>query len=95
MVTLALSVTREFLSDLYHDALWVEQNVQPDVPFDYLIRRSGTNIAATAKVGVAIGTGSDSQFWRIRVFDKRGNGDWHAEFTSVHLIDVAALPDVH
>ncbi len=104
IVKLVTPITKEYLSDLFDDARWIDNNVDctnGPFSFDFLIRHSGTNIAGTAKVGESIGTGADSRFYRIRVFDRgleagrHNTGDWHAEFRFVQLADVAALPDVH
>lgn len=95
MVKLAMPVVREYLSDLYHDAQWLEENVQGPREFDFLVRPSGTNIAESARTGVSIGAGETARFYRVRVFEQNGrqhDGEWFASFTRVPLGDVATLP---
>lgn len=89
MVKLATRVVHQYQSDLFHDAMWLNEQTGP-VEFEWLIRPSGTNLNETARIAVKIGAGETAQFWRVRLFDKDGRGDWCATFTRVPLDEVPA-----
>lgn len=44
MVKLASPVLGEYHSDLYRDALWIHENLQPDSVLFYAVRPSGTHL---------------------------------------------------
>jgi hypothetical protein len=88
MVKLATPVLQEYRSDLYHDALWLHTSVTGPIEFEWLIRPSGTNLQDAARVGVKIGAGQTAQFWRITLFEVKG--DWQATFTRIPLDEVPA-----
>lgn len=92
MVKRTIPVTQEYLSDLYHDALWLAENVHGEIEFEFLARPSGTNIGMpdspmnSARIGVQIGPGETAVFYRIRLYVDRRM--WHAEFTQIPLDEV-------
>lgn len=97
MVKLAKPIVQEYQSDLYHDAMWLAENVTGARTFEWLVRPSGTNIDGSAEMGVKIGTSHNSRFYIVKVFNGRerigsdpNEGDWHATFTRVPLMDVLA-----
>lgn len=100
MVKLAIPVVQEYLSDLYHEAHWIDENVNGETTFEFLVRHSGTNIGLpddpgnSARIGVQIGCGSSAEFYRVRVWakkDRHGGDDWHATFTRIPLDQVPAV----
>jgi hypothetical protein len=95
LVKRAIGVTRSYLSDLYHDAEFLTENVNGEVTFDWLTRECGTNIGESACIAVKIGAGCGARFYRVRVYDKQPNhGEWWVEFTEVPLDTVADLDPI-
>lgn len=90
MLERALPVVKEYRSDLFHDAHWLDTHVHGPAEFYWLVRHSGTNLNDGAIVGVQIGTGSTSVFYRIALTEERGL--WSATFTTIPLDEAAKLP---
>jgi hypothetical protein len=89
MVRRATPVMHEYQSDLYHDALWLEQHCVPGTSFDWLVRPSGTNLSThpdthqnCAHIGVRIGAGPGAVLYRVTLRDD-GDGQYFADFTEV------------
>jgi len=82
MVRRAQPIVHEYQSDLYHDVHWLETNVDGPCEFDYLVRYYGTNIAESARIGVAIGAGPHV-LYKIALTVHRGQ--WTATFTVEHV----------
>lgn len=97
MVRRATPIMREYQSDLYHDALWMEQHLTPGKSFDWLIRPSGTNLSDepdthknNAHIGVRIGAGDTAVLYRVTL-RVHGHGEYTADFQSVPFDDIRAL----
>lgn len=97
MLTRATPIVEHYVSDLYHDALFIDQHVTKAVCLDFLVREHGTHISLattpldhnTARLA-ASSAGPAASFWRITVRqDRRG---WWADFVKVPLDQVRALP---
>lgn len=93
MVRRAMPVMHEYQSDLFHDALWIEEYVNGPTTFDWLIRPSGTNLSThpdpsqnMARIGVRIGAGDGAVFYVVNVDVDRGM--WFATFTEIPLAEV-------
>jgi hypothetical protein len=84
MVARTTGVVQQFHSDLYHDAAWLQRNLDGEGGFDYLVRHSGTNIGESARIGVQIGAGRGFVLYRVELTCDRphhGGGMWSATFT--------------
>lgn len=92
MVERAIPVTKHYLSDLYHDAVFVAEKVNGPTTFDWLVRQCGTDLNDTAHTQVNLGPGSDAVFYRVTLLAERGL--WFADFTTVPLAEVAGLGKV-
>lgn len=103
MVRRATPLMHQFQSDLFHDAVWLEDRLLGEQSFDWLVRPSGTNLSDEpdpaknmAHIGVGIGPGDTAVFYRVRLWCDKGNyparpeGYWCADFTSVPLDAVKA-----
>lgn len=93
MVRRATPIMEHFQSDLFHDAIWINENVNGVTAFDWLIRPSGTNLSANpdptlndARIGVKIGAGEGAAFYRIELISE--DGYWSALFTNVPLDEI-------
>jgi len=89
LVDRAILVVQHYRSDLFHDALWIDEFVTGPTTFDYVVRESGTNLGESAKVWVSISAGDAAKFYRVELVED--GGLWSAVFTDVPLSQVAAL----
>lgn len=78
MVRLAAPVVKEYHSDLFWDAQWVESHVNGPLAFDYVVRTSGTHLGRNARGamgsyapgGILYGLdlySVDNRVWNLRV----------------------------
>lgn len=89
MVKRAATVTTHYLSDLFHDAEWITENVNGPADFSYLVREWGTNIGESAEIQYYSVGGSETRtLYRIALTEN--NGEWSATFTTIAVVQPAA-----
>lgn len=94
MVKRATPVVEQYHSDLFHDALWINETVTGPTTIDFLVRTSGTNtglagvVPNSAVIGVEIGA-PGGVFYEIELVTE--NGMWSAIFTQIPLTEVGKV----
>lgn len=74
MLELARDRVKFYVSDLYHDALWLNEEVHGPTTFEWVPRESGTHIGETAKI-VKDDDWADSARYRFEIRED-GNQKW-------------------
>lgn len=85
LVQLATPVVKEYHGDLFHDAMWLRENLTGPGAFLYCVRHSGTHIGPNAHLMIE-GLAYDAVLYNIEVFVERG-GEW-----SLRIDLIKALP---
>lgn len=96
MVTLASPVVKEYHSDLYHDARWLDENVDGPMIVDYLVRTSGTNLGVSAQSMRSIG--APGGVYYTLTLHSADNRVWTLDILEHPPLDGASpstLPDSH
>jgi hypothetical protein len=71
LVELAEGKLQEFRGDLFHDAKWLEENVNGPIKFPFMVRHSGTHIG-DQDVQTAIDIKSPGMIYDIELTCRRG-----------------------
>jgi hypothetical protein len=79
MVKRAKPVVKEYPSDLYHDAVWITENVNGPTEFWWMVRHSGTNVAEYAVTQESIESGGSRVLYHVALTDE--DGQWYATFS--------------
>lgn len=90
MVKRAGSVIVEYHGDLYHDAQWINENVNGPCEFLWMPRHSGTHIGPLAEMWERQSSAEPRTLYHVAV-TVDGRGQWFATFTT--LVDVDGSPD--
>lgn len=86
MVQLAIPVVKEYHSDLFHDATWLNENLTADLTFDYVVRTSGTNLGETTQYSAG-SPGAVHYRLTLRADTSfpapSANADWYLDITEI------------
>lgn len=87
MVKLTRPVTQNFVSDLYHDAHWLDEFITGETEFHWMARLNGTNIGESAIVQEHITFEEPRDLYHVRITNTRGQ--WDAQFTLLVSVRMA------
>ncbi len=95
LVRLAAPVVKEYHGDLFHDALWVRDNINGPTEFLFCVRHSGTNLGPNAQL-MFDGLSHDAVLYRLSLsVDERGRWTLRIYVLGVHPSSGRALPESH
>lgn len=81
MVERARPVVQHYLSDLYHDAVWVSEHVVGATEFLWMVRENGTDLGELAQVQERISSREPRVLYHVALTEERGT--WWATFTTL------------
>lgn len=79
MASRAIKVIKEYWSDMFHDAEWVQENVNGPMNFWFAVRENGTNLGESAVLAAS----SDPTAVLYRIAVTEDHGRWEARFIHV------------
>jgi hypothetical protein len=85
MVGRALPVVKFFLSDLYHDAHWINDTVNGPTEFWWMVRLNGTNIGDSAITMEHISGSEPRVLYHVALAE--ADGEWFATFSEFVRIE--------
>jgi hypothetical protein len=89
MVELANGRVNQYRSDLYHDALWLNEFLKEEMQFDWVVREWGTFIGTSA---ANYGISDKDLKYRFEIIND--NGRWSVNiYQSVPLVSTVNVPD--
>lgn len=68
MLTLGRDTIKHYNSDLYHDAVWLEKNLDGELNFEWIARESGTHIGDAAESLKDYNLGSSAIRYKFNVY---------------------------
>lgn len=71
MVELSKDRVKRFISDLYHDAMWIREAVNGPIQFEWIVRESGTYIGESAAT-VSATDWQNARKYRFEIVDNDG-----------------------
>lgn len=71
MLQRAAPVLKHYRSDLYHDALWVDDHITDAMTWTWLVRECGTNLGDDADLRVEAGVGAEAAYYRLTFAEVR------------------------
>lgn len=80
-----------YLSDLFHDALWIEKNVNAPGIFYWAVRDSGTHIGLDVDFVLTAAREMSAVVYRIELTKEARLDSWHGIFTRLSFAEAEAL----
>jgi hypothetical protein len=90
LVKLVTPIVKRYHSDLYHDALWIKDNVEGPITFQYGVSKNGTHIGTDQDLHVMLDKANQSPELKVTITIYKSSSYYHADFVTQRKVSVDA-----